>query len=161
MKKWLIGSALALAALCGVAVAQVPGLFLTTLTGNEQINVLVPSTGTVITSPQITTIKAVQLRDASGYQIVTQVAALAVQISPNVSALSLQGATAGTSGTITFAANPVDGQRILIFSQAGFSGAALAAQSGQTINVGITSLAANGSAEYIYQASTTTWFRIQ
>ena len=54
MKKWLFGG-LALFAIGAIALAQTPSLFLSVanLTGNEQFNVIEPSTGTVVTSPQI------------------------------------------------------------------------------------------------------------
>ena len=73
MKKIIAGIA-ALALITGAALAQVPAKFLTTLIGTEQVNVLVPSTGTITTSPQITTITSSNLRDTSGYQLVTQAA---------------------------------------------------------------------------------------
>lgn len=62
-RKWIIGGAVGLAAmLAGLAFAQVPGLFLTTLTGNEQINVLQPSTGTLVTNPQILSVTTSTLK---------------------------------------------------------------------------------------------------
>lgn len=50
----------------GIALAQVPALFLTSLTGTEQFNVLKPSTGTVVTSPQILTVTASTLKSYIG-----------------------------------------------------------------------------------------------
>jgi hypothetical protein len=55
MKKrnWIIGGIAALGVLGGIAVAQIPTTFITTLLGTEQINAIVPATGTVVTNPQI------------------------------------------------------------------------------------------------------------
>lgn len=50
--KILAGSVAALLIAGAVALAQVPSLFVTSLTGNEQINIVVPSTGTLVTNPQ-------------------------------------------------------------------------------------------------------------
>jgi hypothetical protein len=48
----IVSAAFVAAFLSAVAIAQVPALFVTSLTGTEQINVLVPSTGLVTTNPQ-------------------------------------------------------------------------------------------------------------
>lgn len=161
MKKWLIGSALALAALCGVAVAQVPGLFLTTLTGNEQINVLVPSTGTVVTSPQITTIIASQLRDASGYSLQVPLTGFAITVPANVSVLALNPAGTLAAGAVTLIAAPVDGARVLISSTQTVTALTVSANTGQTLVGAATTVGLGVSVEYLYQLSSKTWFRIQ
>ncbi len=61
MRKWLLGGLVAAVAAAGVALAQVPSLFITTLTGTEQIDLRVPSSGTIVTTPQITSITATNL----------------------------------------------------------------------------------------------------
>lgn len=159
MKKIWVGIIGSVLILGGLAYAQVPALFLTTMTGTEQIDVRVPSTGGVVISPRITTITSSNLRDTSGYQIVTQAATNVLTANSNISILAFTGATSGTA-TITFAPTPFDGQRLLVFTVAGFTSLTMTANAGQTVNSSPTSLAANSSAEFVYQASTLTWFRI-
>ncbi|HEV2674148.1 MAG TPA: hypothetical protein VGV37_06360 [Aliidongia sp.] len=152
--KWAFGL-LGLLGLAGVAAAQtMPGLFIASPTGNEQINV-------INGGPAIATVTLRQIRDASGYQIVTQATSQTVQVANTSSVLDLTGATVATTATVNLPLAPIDGQRIQVFSQAGVTTLTLAAPGGQTIVGGATALAANGSVEYIYQLSTTTYFRIQ
>lgn len=144
--------------LCGSAYARspgdgIPGVFITSPAGNEQINVYG-------IGPQIQTILLSQARDSSGYTDITQGATNVLTVGNNVSVLAFHGATAGTA-TITTAASPSDGQRLSIFSTAGITTLTLTANTGQTIDNTTTVLAANGSVTYIYQLSTKTWFRIQ
>lgn len=130
----------------------IPGVFITSPTGQEQINVYG-------VSPQIETIFLSQVRDSSGYTSITEGATNVLTVANGVSVLAFHGATAGTA-TITMAAKPSDGQRLRIFSTAGITALTLTANTGQTINNTTTSIAANGSVEYIYQLSTLTWYRI-
>src|SRR6266404_5382976 len=116
MRKILAAIAVS-ALIAGVALAQVPGLFLTTLTGNEQINVLVPSTGTVVTTPQIVSVKLAQIRDGSGYMAQqVPLTGFSLTVSNNVSMVTFKPAGTLSTGTITFPAIPFDGQRLQIFS---------------------------------------------
>lgn len=156
MKK--IASLLGVFLMCGVAYAAVPGagvpgLFITSPVGNEQVNVYG-------ISPNIETVFLSQLRDASGYTAITEGATNVLTVGNNVSVLAFHGAIAGTA-TITTAASPSDGQRLNIFSTAGITTLTLTANTGQTIDNTTVVLAANGSVTYIYQLSTKTWFRIQ
>ncbi len=143
---------------CGAAYAQVsgvgiPAVFITSPTGAEQINVLG-------SGAQIETITLSQARDASGYLAISQTSSDTRTIPNNVSVLAYYGVTSGTA-TLTMAAAPVDGQRFQVFSTAGVGTLTLTANTGQTVNNGATSLAANGNVEYIYQLSNKTWYRIQ
>ena len=54
----------------GAAVAQVPGLFIASPTGLEQIEVVVPSVGAVTTNPQKQQITVNQIRNSEGYVLV-------------------------------------------------------------------------------------------
>ena len=65
MKKILAGIG-ALLLIGGIALAQVPSLLLSSPTGLEQIEVLIPSTGTLVTSPQKVQVTINQIRNATG-----------------------------------------------------------------------------------------------
>jgi hypothetical protein len=69
--KLIAAAVAALLVAAGVAIAQIPTLFVTTLTGNEQVNVIVPATGTLTTNPQtqattINTIKSFVAATSNG-----------------------------------------------------------------------------------------------
>jgi hypothetical protein len=70
---------------------------------------------------------------------------------------------AGTiaANTVVFPNAPSDGQRIKIFSSQIISALTLTAGTGQTITGTVTAMTANGSIEFVYQASSLTWFRSQ
>lgn len=122
-------------------------------TGQEIIKA--ENTGTFVS-----TISLAQARDASGYTVTTQAATNVYGVvAPGVSNITFTGATSGTV-TITTAAAPVDGQKLHIFSVAGFTTITITANTGQTITGAVTSLSANSDVEYQYQLSTLTWFRV-
>lgn len=72
-------------------------------------------------------------------------------------------APAGTlnAGYVTFAATPSDGARECVFSTQILTNLILAANTGQTLNNAVTTLAANATVCYLYSASNTTWDRDQ
>lgn len=69
---------------------------------------------------------------------------------------------AGTlaTGTITFPSAPADGMTIRFSSSQIITALTLTPGSGQSIVAAITSLVLGGSAQYIYRATNTTWYRI-
>ena len=138
----------------GIAVAQVPTLFLPSPTGQETLDVTLGGAG-----PQITSVYLSQVRDAAGYRAITQAATQTLTVPAGVSVLAFHGATAGTA-TITMPAAPVDGQKLWIYSTAGITTLTLTANTGQTIDSSLTVLAATSATAMIYQASSKTWFRI-
>jgi hypothetical protein len=160
MKKLSMAAALAGLFLAGgIALAQtngysIPGLFIASPIGTEQINV-------VNAGPQIATVTLRQLRDASGYQVFTQATTQTVQVNAGTSVIEFTGTTAATSATLNLPVAPVDGQRVEIFSQAGITTLTIAATTGQTVSNAATTLAANGSTEMLYQLSAKIWYRIQ
>lgn len=141
----------AVAAVTGIVAAQVPGLFIASPTGEEQINVL-------NSGPQIATVRLTQIRDASSYQIIQQASTNVITQTNDVGIIAFFGATSGAV-TITTESSPVDGQRLQVFSQAGASTLTMVGATGQTFNNAPTSLGALGSVEFIYQASNATWYR--
>ena len=157
MKRLLLSiSAALLLAAGGFALAQSPGvptLYLTSPTGEEQINV-----GGL--GPQIQTIKLVQARDAVGFLPILEASTNTPAALGDVSVVSFYGTTAGTATIITDP-TPSDGQRLKIFSQAGITTLTLTASSGQSFYSTVTTLAALGTVEYTYQLSSATWYRTQ
>lgn len=67
---------------------------------------------------------------------------------------------AGTiaANTVVFPATPQDTQQVAIFTSATITSLTLTPGTA-TLTGGVTTLAANASVSYKYQASTTTWFR--
>ncbi len=156
-KRFLLPALAAISCLIlGYALAQPPGVpnpyAIASPTGAEQINV--ENQG-----PYIATVTTGQLRDAVGYKTFTQASTNALGVLGNTASYYLY--TGATSGTLTFTTPPapVDGQKIHVFSVAGFSGVTITASSGQTVNNTVTSLGANGMFEFVYNLSAATWFR--
>jgi len=137
----------------GIPGAGIPGYFITSPTGQEQINL-------VGSGPYIETVYLSQTRDASGYQVIQEQVTNTVNVPNGVSVITFWGDADGTA-TITTAPNPYDGQRLTIFSQAGISALTLTANTGQTIYNPVVSLSGNTSVTYIYNLSATTWYRMQ
>jgi len=69
---------------------------------------------------------------------------------------------AGTlaTGTITMPASPADGMTIRFSSSQIITALTVSANSGQSIVAAVTSLVLGGSAQYIYRATNSTWYRI-
>jgi hypothetical protein len=161
-RSWLIKAGILALIGAGAALAQVPGLFLSTLTGNEQVNVLVPSTGGVVTSPQVTSVRSSQLRDTAGYQKLVPTTGQTITAANNVSVIQLTPAGGLAALTINTPVSPWDGQRLQVFTTQTITTFNLTASGTQTVNGNLAgALAANGSVEYLYSASNTTWDRIQ
>lgn len=64
-------------------------------------------------------------------------------------------------GYVTFAAAPSDGSQECVFSTTAITTLYLTANTGQTLNNAVTTLAANAKVCYLYSASNTTWDRAQ
>ena len=62
------------------------------------------------------------------------------------------------TGTITMPAAPVDGMTVTFSSTKAITTLTVSANTGQTINVPLTTLLAGKSASYIYRAASTAWF---
>lgn len=111
MKKWLgLGVIVAVALAAGALFAQVPGLFIASPTGLEQINVLVPSTGTLVTNPQIQTVTINQIRNASGYLLVAAGTTVTTQVLNTQAVVLATGAI--TTWNVNFPTTPFDGENI-------------------------------------------------
>jgi hypothetical protein len=163
MKKILAGIG-ALLLIGGIALAQVPGLFITSLTGNEQINVIVPSTGTVVTTPQIVSITTNTLRNTTGYLISTLATGTLVTTTATDNLL-LTGTV--TTLTVDVPPSPGDGALFSInnVTTSNFSGTITVASTDSSTFVPtsptITNLAAQTSQEWQYTAASKIWYRIR
>jgi hypothetical protein len=150
----LLGGAVFSAMAVTAALAQYPGLFLATPTGNETVNI--QNVG-----PQIVSVYLRQVRDAAGYTKTVATTGFSLTFANGQSVMALEPAGTLGTGTITMAANPVDGQNACFFSTQTQSALTLAANTGQTINNAITAMTANTRYCYIYSLSNTTWDRTQ
>lgn len=155
---------LAGAALVAVAVAQVPQLFLTTLTGNEQIDVIEPSTGTVTTNPQKQVVTSNTLRNSTGYLISAQTTGTIVTTTATDNLL-LTGAA--TTLTVDVPPSPGDGALFSInnATTSNFSGTITIASTDNSTFVPtsptISNLAVQTSQEWQYTAASKIWYRVR
>ena len=164
MKKLLVGLSV-LGLLIGVAFAQVPGLYIASPTGLEQINVLVPSTGTVVTNPQIQTVTINQIRNTTGYLLVAAGTTVNTVMTSLQQTLVAQGAI--TTWNVTLPASPADGLLAKITCPGGNTGtlaisAAALPASTSIVGTNPTSCTASsgGGANFIYSLSANTWYRV-
>lgn len=164
MKKFLIGLASA-ALLASVAFAQVPGLFIASPTGLEQINVLVPSTGTVPTNPQIQTVTINQIRNSEGYITVPAGTTVATTI-PNTASVAI-AIGAITTWNVTLPLAPTDGQIAKLTCPGGNAGTISVSA---TTPTGVTIVGASFTscssttptdAAWHYVASSNIWYRTE
>lgn len=164
MKKWLIGGLAALL-LGAVALAQVPTLFVTNLTGNEQINVIEPSTSGIVTNPQTQVVTVNQIRNSEGYTLVAAGTTVTTQVANSSSVLLATGAI--TTWNINFPLAPTDGQIIKVTCPGGNTGTiALTA----TLPAGVTIVGAAFTsctqatptdAGYHYAQAANIWYRTE
>lgn len=130
------------------------------LTGNE----LIPADTALPQgqNPQTELLPMQAVRGAGGLQQSTPVTAFSIQVLNSTNVLSLTPAGTLATGTILLPLAPQDGQRVRIFDTQIQTALTITPATGQTINgTAITALAANTPIEYIYQASSLTWFRTQ
>ncbi len=126
---------------------------------------LVPSTGTVTTNPQIETVTINQIRNSQGYTLVAAGTTVTTQIPSTSSMVMATGAI--TTWNLNFPLAPFDGQIETIGCPGGnVTTTSLTA----TLPTGVTVVgAANTSctaatptvASYLYNASANIWYRTQ
>lgn len=124
----------------------------TPVTGNELVQV---DNGTA----NIVWLAVSQLVNGALYSIQVPGAAFAITVPNNIGRLILEP-TGAETGTITLPAAPSDGQIVQIFTTQTLT-LTLSVVSGQTIVGGVTTLAANASVAYIFDAATSAWHRSQ
>lgn len=164
-KAILIGAFAGLLALAGMALAQVPGLFIVSPTGLEQIEVFVPSTSTVTTGPQKVQVTLNQIRNAQGYALVAAGTTVTTQVVNTSSILLATGAI--TTWNVNFAIAPYDGLTLKIGCPGGNVGTLTLTA---TLPTGVTIVGAADTsctqatptdAAYIYNASGNIWYRTE
>lgn len=163
---------LAALSLCaGLAIAQVPGLFIASPTGLEQINVLVPSpsTGTsnVVTNPQIQTVTINQIRNSEGYVTAAAGTTVTTTMAPTASVAIATGVIT-TWNVVLPGPNPPDGQIGKVTCPGGavttVAVTAPAVPASQTVvGAAFTSCSATTptDAAWHYSLSANTWYRTE
>jgi hypothetical protein len=164
MKKVVFG--LAIGMLLGAAIiagAQVPSLLLSSPTGLEQIEVLVPSTTGVVTSPQKVQVTINQIRNSGGYTLVAAGTTVTTNMT-NLSGMAIaQGAI--TTWNINLPPAPADGQDFTETCPGGNVGTLTIAA---TLPAGVAIVGTNPtsctaatptSATFKYSLSANTWYR--
>lgn len=158
---------LAVVVVSGIAIAQVPGLFIASPTGLEQINVLVPSTGTAVTSPQITTITVNQIRNAVGHALVATGTTVTSAPANTVGCLVADGAI--TTWNITLPNPAFDGESFCAANGTGstftsnVTVTAATTPQNQTLAQSYSgqSISAGASAQWIFDYASLTWYRVR
>ena len=154
MKKIAVAG-FAVVVLGGIALAQaIPGLFIASPTGAEQINV-------VNTGPQIASVLLKQMRDAVGYSVQSPSTGFTLSFGAGQSLMQIGGSSTLATGTINLTASPVDGQKNCFYTKPAVTSLTLSASSGQTLNDAVTSTSATTQYCYLYSLASTTWNRVQ
>lgn len=169
MRKGLIAAALLVGGwLAAAALAQVPGLFIASPTGLEQINVLVPSTGAAVTSPQITSITVNQIRNSTGHAL--QGTGTTVASTPSNTVDNLIATGAITTWNVTLPNPAYDGELFAVVNGTGssftsnVSVTAGTSPQNQTLANSYSSqtlASGGGSAEFTFDLATLTWYRVR
>ena len=97
---------------------------------------------------------------ASVYSAQTPTTGFSITIPAATGQLILTPAGTLATGTITMPAAPADGDVVGVASTQIVTTLTVQANSGQTLNGTITTIAANGFARWMYRSSTTTWYRV-
>lgn len=153
MKIRTLGALAALGLFSGAALAQVPGLFITSPTGTEQVVVR-------NASPQVTNVYLRQMRDARGYSKQSPSTGFSLTFGVGQSEMQIGGSTTLATGTINLSAAPVDGKIECFFTQPAITALTLSGN-GHTLNNAVTATAATTRYCYLYSLSNTTWDRVQ
>lgn len=137
--------------------AGVPGLYLASPTGNEQINVLG-------LGPQIETVTINQIRNAAGYTLVPAGTTVTTNV-PNTSSIVL-ATGAITTWNVNFPTAPFDGLTLKVGCPGGNAGTinlAATLPSGVAIvsNASFGACTSNADAAWIYSASANVWYRTE
>lgn len=158
----LLGAVAGVAALCGVAMAQsgfgVPGLFIASPTGTEQINVL-------NSGAQIATILLNQARNAEGY-VLAAAATTVTTTMTNAQAIAI-ATGAITTWNIVLPASPYDGELAKMACPGGNVGTvAVTATSPSGVTIVGTlptscTAASDTDAAWVYNQSGNIWYRTE
>lgn len=163
MKKWFIGGLGALGFGVALAIAQVPTLFISPLTGNEQIEAIEPSTNGIVTNPQKQVVTVNMIRNSEGYTLVGAGTTVTTQIGNGVAVLIATGAI--TTWNVNLPLAPTDGQISKVTCPGGNVGTAVMTATSPAVIVGASftscTQATPTDAAWHYSASNTTWYRTE
>jgi hypothetical protein len=144
--------------------AQVPGLFISSPTGLEQVNVLVPSTGTIVTNPQIQTVTINQIRNSQGFTAIAAGTTVSTTVTNTASILIATGAI--TTWNVTLPVAPANGQ-VLTIGCPGGNVTTLTIAATLPSGVAITgtnptscTAATPTSSTFVYSSSANAWYRV-
>lgn len=155
--------ALAVLGLGSIVIAQVPGLFIASPTGLEQIEVFVPSTGTVTTGPQKVQVTINQIRNSSGMLLVAAGTTVTTQIANTAATVLASGAI--TTWNVNLPVSPEDGQNVKIGCPGGNVGTltltATLPTGATVVGAAFTSCTAASAndAQYHYSLANNAWYR--
>lgn len=160
LKRYLAAATAAVALVSiGAGLAQVPGLFIASPLGTEQINV-------VNKGAQIATVTLNQIRNAAGAQLVPTGTTVNTTVPNTVSKLIAAGAI--TTWNVTFPLAPYDGEMLEVACPGGAATVAMTATAPSGVAVVGTAFtactaggAAANTAEWSYSIGANSWFRIQ
>ena len=127
------------------------------ISGNIPLAQIVTGTASITS---IADMRPVNVSIPLPYSLQTPVTGFAITIASGIGPLLLNPAGTLASGTVTMPAAPIDGQIVRLGSTQAVTTLSVAANTGQTINGAITTIAANGFATWIYAAGITKWMRI-
>lgn len=159
LKRYLAAAAAIAVIATGVALAQVPGLFIASPKGTEQINVL-------NAGAQIATVTLNQIRNAAGIQLVATGTTVNTTVPNTVAKLLATGAI--TTWNVTFPLAPYDGEMLEVACPGGTATVAMTATAPSGVAVvgtAFTACTSGGAgantAEWSYSIGANTWYRIQ
>jgi hypothetical protein len=158
VKKTWIAAALGVLALGAYALAQVITVPTVTIVNpTDLIQIIpggIPSAGNVYATPS-------QITSQSAYYKSVPLTLFTFTFANNQSVAAFRPAGTLAGGYVTFSPSPSDGAQQCVFSTQTITAFYPTANTGQTVNNAVTTLAANAHVCYLYGASNATWDRTQ
>jgi len=137
-------------------IAQNAGQVLTQMVGTELIQLTPANTAAIA----YTSTSA--MRDGRFYLYNVPLTGFTITMNVNQSAVSLNPAGTLATGTIVLPPTVIDGKYVTIFSSAAITGLTISTSNGATFAPAVvTTIAANGSVEYVYDLPNNQWHRLQ
>lgn len=140
----------------GLVVAQNAGQFQFTVTGKELVQIIPSNTAAIV----YTSVSS--LRDGRMWLYNVPLTGFTVTMTVDQSVVSLNPAGTLATGTIVFPPTNVDGKTVSIFTSQTVTALTLSTSNSATFApAAVTTLAANGSIEYVYDLANNQWHRFQ
>ncbi len=153
----LIAAGLGIASLAGIAIAQVTAPQVTTLNADDLIKIVqhgAASVGDKYALPALVT-------SVRGYYKSIPATGFTYTFGANVNRAIFVPTTTLATGAVTMPASPSDGSEVCMNSKQIITTLTVSANTGQSINDAVTTLAAAGHACYVYSLSNATWDRAE